>query len=110
METSAFKDCMKNMNDQIVHLKKEINSIREDYIRENKEFEIGEKVVIVIPGFKTNMGSRPERKRFAIICGYGAQDDGKMYYILYKCKKDGTASKHSDQLWHGEKIIKYHEK
>jgi hypothetical protein len=88
---------------QIKELRDKLIVLNKQYISDNAEFEIGEKVKVITPEEK---GWRAEKTRFAFVKSFGIGYNNEVRPILVKIKKDGTASQYSDYLFSYEIVEK----
>ena len=101
MKKQDYTEAKEKINKDIRDLKILLAAINTEYIQANYEYEIGEKVKIITPQhtaynpFKQKETIRLKQERFAFISDYYISDNC-VRYELFKCKKDGTASKHHD--------------
>ncbi len=96
MELSDYIEKGQSINTKINSLNLELKKLERLYIDSNKEFSIGEKVILA-------KGSKKER--FAFVCNITIYNN-KIDYRFLKAKKDGQMSKIQDYLWIGETISK----
>jgi hypothetical protein len=75
---------------KINELEKEGSRLIKEYIEKNKEFDIGEKVKLV-----ANDGT----EKLVFVRDVLINRKGDIYYKYFKCKKDGTPSKHEHWSW-----------
>jgi len=78
-----FKNELKRLKTEANLAAHAIRLFTDAYIKKNREFADGDKVLI---SFKNG------RKEYAYIKSAGVFDDGEMYYIFLKAKKDGSKS------------------
>ena len=91
------KELIKN---EITALQEKLKKTESAYIEANREFEIGEKVVVIYKKHKHHRyGEVPEESFPAFVIGHEIDYNNNVVPVLNKCKKDGTMSKHRYYLW-----------
>jgi len=103
MNKEQFLKSKKYLEGRILEIKEDIQQLEEQYIADNREFEDGEKVRVVIHdhtkwmyGVETTV---PEDTIFAFVGGYKINYKSDIVPILKKCKKDGTISEHNLNIY-----------
>lgn len=96
MKKEQYQSEIKRLQDGIRAFQAAINLTNEQYIRENKRFNIGEKVKVIDPAYVRFGKHFPENIRFAFVKGFQVSYFGEIETILFKCKKDGTPSRQRD--------------
>ncbi len=88
MKKLDYQEQKAQIEDSIKALTEEKTRLTNLYIELNKKFNIGQKVVVTAPNETEHIGFISK-----IFVGYKADVE----YKFFKCKKDGTPSKH--ELW-----------
>ena len=109
MKKEHFITQKKLIEVQINNLKIELLKLKQEYIKSNAKFEVGQKVKIITPPHKFwiangEEGMTEHKERFAYIEGYAVDHMNNVCPKLKKAKKDGTISKHDDWC-RGERSI-----
>ena len=90
MKKLDYQEQKSQIEDSIKALTEEKTRLTNRYIELNKKFDVGQKVVVTDANETEHIGFVSK-----IFVGYKADVE----YKFFKCKKDGTPSKHELWLW-----------
>lgn len=106
MTKEEYIQSKKEMKSQIKELQKRVIELNDQYISDNKPFEIGDRVKVTTPARKDFIGESKEKVRIAFVSSFKIDWDDNIKPNLIKMKQDGTPSKHGDYLYNSEIVEK----
>ena len=106
MTKEEFLASMRELEETIAKYREQEKQLKEQYINENKKFELDEKVKIITPAYKRSIpdenGRRymPQDFKYGFVEDYEVDNQGNIRYVLAKmnatCKKSQHRTYYTD--------------
>lgn len=101
IQQNRLLEDIEDLKKKKIFLEKELDQIRDAYIQENKQFDIGDKIKIEYMhhpylGYDKGFGEKELTSKLCYVCGYYITQKGDIMPHIMKAKKDGTQSKIAD--------------
>lgn len=93
----TYLEVIGELDAKINELSKQKIELREDFIKDNAQFEVGDKVVIIWDAYKHPFSDNimPEKRETGIVHSMNDRSfQGRVIYQINKIKKDGSMSQH----------------
>jgi hypothetical protein len=94
MTQEQFKKAVHDRQSHIKTLEKEIAELKNTYLNEHSDFEVGDKVTVIEKG----LDGKIIQEHVAFVSGINTYDGG-INYSFHKSKKDGTPSYNKLHVW-----------
>lgn len=105
MNKKMYLELKEVQDEKIKAAEKSIEDFKKVYISVSKKASIGDKIEITTNAKVSWNGRKTEeRKRFAFVKNITVDNYGNIEYDVFKCKADGTQSKHRGYIHVGETI------
>lgn len=100
MTKEEYLTSMRDLEEIIAGYREQERQLKEQYINENKQFEVNEKVKITTPAFRRVIPDEEGRKyikeeaRYGFVEDYEVDNQGNIKYILSRMNATGKKSYH----------------
>jgi len=106
MNQETYKTELERIYNETHKLAQDRIKLKDDYVLEHSDFEIGEKVRVITRQSENFGKITPEKIELGFISSRYVDDKGLIKYEVNKVKKDGSQSSHKLYVWYNNRIEK----